>query len=37
VPLSKIKLLAPNHVEYKKDKPKILDRLAATFGGEWGN
>jgi len=36
-PLSKLKLLAPDHVEYKKNKPQILDRLAATFGGEWGN
>lgn len=37
VPLSKLKLLTPHHVEYKKNKPQILDRLAATFGGEWGN
>lgn len=36
-PLSKLKLLTLDYAEYKKDKVKILDRMAATFGGEWGN
>jgi hypothetical protein len=35
--LSKLKLLTLDYAEYKKDKVKILDRMAATFGGEWGN
>jgi iron(III) transport system substrate-binding protein len=36
-PLSKLKLLSLDYAEYKKDKAKILDQMAATFGGEWGN
>jgi iron(III) transport system substrate-binding protein len=36
-PLAKLKLLTPDYTEYKKDKSKILDRLAGIFGGEWGN
>ena len=36
-PLSKLKLLTLDPVEYKKDRTKILDQMTAIFGGEWGN
>lgn len=36
-PLSKLKLLTLDYAQYKKDKDKILDRMASIFGGEWGN
>ena len=36
-PLSKLKLLTLDYAEYGKDKTKILDRMTAIFGGEWGN
>jgi iron(III) transport system substrate-binding protein len=36
-PLTKLKLLTLDYTEFKRDRPKILDQLAAVFGGEWGN
>ena len=36
-PLSKLKLLTLDPVEYKKDRTKILDQMTAIFGGEWGS
>ena len=36
-PLSKLKLLTLDYADYKKNKAKILDRMATIFGGEWGN
>lgn len=36
-PLSKLKLLTLDYSEYGKNKVKILDQMASTFGGEWGN
>jgi iron(III) transport system substrate-binding protein len=36
-PLSKLKLLTLDYAQYRKDKSKILDQMASTFGGEWGN
>lgn len=36
-PLSKLKLLTLDYAEYKRDKAKILERMASIFGGEWGN
>ena len=36
-PLSKLKLLTMDPVEYKRDRTKILDQLTAIFGGEWGS
>jgi iron(III) transport system substrate-binding protein len=37
IPLSQLKLLMLDYAEYKRDKSKILDQIAAIFGGEWGN
>jgi iron(III) transport system substrate-binding protein len=37
MPLSRLKLLTLDYADYKKNRVKILDRMAATFGGEWGN
>jgi iron(III) transport system substrate-binding protein len=36
-PLSKLKLLTLDPVEYKKDRARILDQMTAIFGGEWGS
>jgi iron(III) transport system substrate-binding protein len=36
-PLSKLKLLTLDPLEYKKDRAKILDQMTAIFGGEWGS
>jgi hypothetical protein len=36
-PLAKLKLLTADYVEFKRDRPKVLDQLTAIFGGEWGN
>jgi len=36
-PLSKLKLLTLDYIEYKRDKTKIFDQMASIFGGEWGN
>lgn len=36
-PLSQIKSLTLDYAEYGKDRTKILDRITAIFGGEWGN
>jgi iron(III) transport system substrate-binding protein len=36
-PLSKLKLLTLDPLEYKKDRAKILEQLTSIFGGEWGS
>lgn len=36
-PLSSYKLLHIDYVKYARERPKILDQMAATFGGDWGN
>lgn len=36
-PLTRLKLLTLDYTEFKRDRPKVLDQLAAIFGGEWGN
>ena len=35
--LSTMKLLTLDYADYKKNREKILDQMAAVFGGEWGN
>ena len=32
-----MKLLTLDYADYKKNREKILDQMAAVFGGEWGN
>jgi iron(III) transport system substrate-binding protein len=36
-PLAKLKLLTPDYIAFKHERPKVLDQLTAIFGGEWGN
>lgn len=36
-PLSELKLLTLDYAAFRKERPKVLDRLAKIFGGEWGN
>jgi iron(III) transport system substrate-binding protein len=35
-PLSEIKLLLLDYAEYQENRTDILERMADTFGGEWG-
>lgn len=37
LPLAKLKLLTLDYQEYRKERPKVLEQMAAVFGGEWGN
>jgi hypothetical protein len=34
--LSEIKLLLLDYAEYQENRIDILERMADTFGGEWG-
>jgi iron(III) transport system substrate-binding protein len=36
-PVSKLNLLTLDYTEFKRDRPKVLEQIAAIFGGEWGN
>jgi iron(III) transport system substrate-binding protein len=35
-PLSELKLLVLDYGEYQENRTDILERMADTFGGEWG-
>ena len=35
--LAELKLLTLDYAEFKRDRSKVLEQLAAIFGGEWGN
>jgi iron(III) transport system substrate-binding protein len=37
LPLAQLKLLTLDYQEFRKERPKVLDQMAAIFGGEWGN
>jgi len=35
-PLSELELLVPDYQQYQSTRTEILERMANTFGGEWG-